>query len=117
MCSSIYMNIALTLERYQAIAFPVQYRARYTTNMTRRLLTNLIPVLVLRIVDCSPKSRELEVSAGLECKSNSSSADTSEGHGNTNSSSDCTLQYYLTPSVQRTNHHYVLWYMNISRDC
>ena len=114
MYSSIYMNIVLTLERYHAIAFPAQYRGRSTINMTRRLLANIIPVLVVCIAYNSPKFFELEVSEALECKSNSSSTDTSGGNGYTNSSSDCTLQYYLRPTAQRTNHYYVLWYINIS---
>ena len=114
MCASIYMNIALALERYQAITDPVQYRARSTIHMTRRLLTNLIPILVLCVVYYAPKFFDLGVSEVLECKSNRSSTDTSEQSGNINPSSNCTLQYYLTPTAQRTNQHYVLWYFNVS---
>ena len=114
MCASIYINIALTLERYQAIAFPVQYRARSATDMTRRLLTNLIPILVVCVVYYTPKFFDLKVSESLECKSNRSTTDTSEEKNNITSATNCTLQYYLTPTAQRTNHHYVLWYLNIS---
>ena len=45
MCASIYMTVSLTLERHNAITSPVQYRARGTTSMNKRLFNYVMPVL------------------------------------------------------------------------
>ena len=115
LCCSIYMTIVLTLERYQAITSPVEYRARGRVNMTRRLLTYVMPVLVTSLFYYAPKFLDLEVVESVVCKNaNSQSTDTSELNDETTEPSNCTLEYALTPSTLRTNHHYVLWYINIS---
>ena len=114
LCCSIYMTIALTLERYQAITSPIEYRARGSYNMTRRLLTYVMPVLVTSLFYYAPKFFDLEVVEEVMCNAIDHSADVSDLNDETNISNNCTLEYALTPSTLRTNHHYVLWYINIS---
>ena len=114
LCSSIYMTIALTLERYQAITSPVQYRARGGTNMTKRLLTYLLPVLGVTLFYYAPKFFDLEVVKETDCNPGSSYANSSKLTDGVNHTSNCTQEYIILPSQLRTNHHYVLWYMNIS---
>ena len=114
LCSSIYMTIALTLERYQAITSPVQYRARGNANMTKRLLTYVLPVLLVTLFYYAPKFFDLEVVKELNCNSGSSDKNSSIETDGVNKNFSCTHEYVLLPSPLRTNHHYVLWYMNIS---
>ena len=70
LCSSIYMTVALTLERFHAITSPVQYRARGTTNMTSRLLRYVMPVLAFSMVYYIPKLLDLNVDEISECMKN-----------------------------------------------
>ena len=114
LCSSIYMTIALTLERYQAITSPVQYRARGNYNMTKRLLTYVMPVLVISLFYYTPKFLDLEVVEMTECSPINPYTDFSEVNDGVDGPTNCTLEYVLSPSTLRTNHHYVLWYINIS---
>ena len=114
LCSSIYMTIALTLERYQAITSPVEYRARGNYNKTRRLLTYVMPVLVISLFYYSPKFLDLEVVVVPECNPEYPNANVSTVVDGESSPTNCTLEYVLSPSELRTNHHYVLWYINIS---
>lgn len=108
------MTIALTLERYQAITSPVQYRARGNYNMTKRLLTYVMPVLVISFVYYTPKFLDLEVVEMTECSPINPYTDFSEVNDGVDGPTNCTLEYVLSPSTLRTNHHYVLWYINIS---
>ena len=108
------MTIALTLERYQAITSPIEYRARGSYNMTRRLQTYVMPVLFMSLFYYAPKFFDLEVVEDVMCNSNNPSTDVSDSNDETNDPSNCTLEYDITPSTLRTNHHYVLWYINIS---
>ena len=67
MCSSIFMTIALTIERYQAITNPIEYRARGSSNMMKRLLCYVMPVLIFSILYYIPKYVDLDVDEVLKC--------------------------------------------------
>ena len=108
------MTIALTLERYQAITSPVQYRARGGTNMTKRLLTYVLPVLGVPLFYYVPKFFDLEVVQETRCNPGSAYENLSKETDWFNHSFNCTQEHIILPSKLRTNHHYVLWYMNIS---
>ena len=114
LCSSIYMTIALTLERYQAIACPVQYRLRGNYNKTKRLLTYVMPVLVISIFYYSPKFLDLKVIEVQDCNPGNLNTNDSTVNDGESSPTNCTIEYHLSPTELRTNHHYVLWYINIS---
>ena len=114
LCSSIYMTIALTLERYQAITSPVQYRARGSDNQTKRLLTYVLPILVVNLFYYAPKFLELEVVKNTDCNLSDAYTNSSEAKQKVDDFLNCSHEYILIPSQLRTNHHYLLWYMNIS---
>ena len=118
LCSSIYMTIVLTLERYQAITSPVQYRARggikNDKKMTKRLLTYVLPVLGVTLIYYTPKFFDLEVVKETHCNPGASFENSSKEIDEVSHTSNCTQEYIILPSKLRTDHHYVLWYMNIS---
>ena len=114
LCSSIYMTIALTLERYQAIASPVQYRARGSDNQTKRLLTYVLPILIVNLIYYAPKILELEVVKNADCNPSNVLTNSSETKDEIDIFLNCSHEYIILPSQLRTNHHYLLWYMNIS---
>jgi len=117
MCSSIFMTIVLTLERYQAITNPVEYRIRSSQNMMKRLFYYVLPVLTMAVFYYTPKFLDLNVDEVMKC-SNGKSTNTTPipddfdpedpQYGN------CTIGYPLIPTALRVHHHYVLWYINIS---
>ena len=52
MCSSIFMTIALTIERYQAITNPIEYRARGSSNMMNPAGSKSLIVFVVLAIAC-----------------------------------------------------------------
>ena len=113
MSSSIYMNIALALERYQALTSPVRYRETRTSNRSQKVFSNITPVLILSFIYYIPKFFEIDVEETLECNNNNSSINALE-FAYLEKEMNCTLKYYLVPTELRINHHYLLWYLNIS---
>ena len=119
MVSSIYMTVALTLERYHAITSPVEYRVRERTSMTKRLFYYVMPVLTLSILYYIPKWLDLTVGEITDCNNDMTSTVTSVIVDDTNNTSivvntACNTTYPLVPTPLRINHHYVFWYINIS---
>ena len=61
-CASIYMTLAVTVERYIAVCRPHQYRTiSLTMTNTKRLLVYIIPVTVLSFALNIPKFMEVTV--------------------------------------------------------
>ena len=114
MSSSIYMNIVLASERYQALTSPVKYRVKRTSSMSQQVLTSMMPVLVLSFIYYTPKFFDINVEETLECYNNHSSTNSLEIAHLEKEMMNCTLKYYLVPTELRINHHYLLWYLNIS---
>ena len=114
MCSSIYMNIAITFERYQAITSPAKHRAKATLNVTKRILTCTIPILIICTLYYSPKFFDLELSEKLECNFDNLSMNSLEMKSKNRNTSNCITKYYLSTTKLRQNHYYLLWYLNIS---
>ena len=118
MFSSIYMTIALTLERYQAITNPVQYRIRGQTNMTKRLFYYVMPILTFAILYYTPKLLDLNVDEVTKCTEPNATTvlkDNNRGFNSSRSSYfNCTTTFPLIPTKLRVDHHYVFWYINIS---
>ena len=104
------MTIALTLERYQAITSPVQYRARGNDNITGRFLTYVIPVLVVTLFYYTPKFFDLEVVERTYCNTGdqhnnfSKIKNISEPIIGERDTFNCTQEYEILPSSLRTNH-------------
>ena len=117
MCSSIFMTISLTLERYQAITNPVEYRIRGSSNMTTRLLYYVLPVLATSILYYTPKFFDLNVDEVLKCQNGTRTTTIPIKEGVDPESTEyanCSMAFPLIPTDLRINHHYVLWYINIS---
>ena len=117
MCSSIFMTIALTIERYQAITNPIEYRARGSSNMMKRLLCYVMPVLTFSILYYIPKYVDLDVDEVLKCINGTETRMIPirpEINPEDTQFVNCTREYPLIPTPLRINHHYVLWYINIS---
>ena len=61
-CASIYMTLAVTVERYIAVCRPHQYRTiSLTMTNTKRLLVYIIPVTLLSFALNIPKFMEVTV--------------------------------------------------------
>ena len=114
MCSSIYTNIALATERYQAITSPIEYRVRRTTNITRKLLKYIIPIMTLSFIYYTPKFFEIDVEETLDCASSQSLTHYLGTTQRRMDEENCTFTYSLTPTKLRINRYYLLWYMNVS---
>ena len=118
MVSSIYMTVALTLERYFAITSPVEYRVRERTSMTKRLFYYVMPVLGFSILYYIPKWLDLNVGEINDCEKDASSLITTAIDDMNDISVElnvaCNVTYPLVPTPLRINHIYVFWYINIS---
>ena len=114
MCSSIYTNIALAAERYQAITSPVEYRIRRNSNVGRKIMKYIMPVLGISVLYNIPKFYEIQLDETYQCYKNNSFNDQLDITGEPEQNDNCTLKYILAPTELRMNHSYLLWYTNIS---
>lgn len=116
MCCSIYITVALALERYNALLHPVMNNVVGTkpTSKRRQMLINnfhlhrsrllkyIGPILVLSIAFYIPKRLELEIRSENKTCTNSSNVE------------DCGIEYTIELTDLRTNNHYNLWYLNVA---
>ena len=107
--SSIYINLALALERYRAVWRPVEYHNKYKgINPWKRMMQSyVVPVVVFSLVFSIPKCFEIkmEKQPGLtayDLKSNASISNNAS-------------RYESIPTKFRMNDIYVLVYSNIAR--
>ena len=117
MFCSAYMTIALAHERYQAITNPVEYRNRDSQNMMRRLSCYVLPILTFSFLYYCPKFLDLNVGGLMKCMNGTKTTVISIQEGVNPESTrydNCTKQFRLIPTELRINHHYILWYINIS---
>ena len=114
MCSSIFMTIALSFERYQALTNPVEYRNRVSTNMTRGLLYYVLPILAFSTLYYVPKLLELNVDEFVSCINGTVIPLREVLHTESTQLDNCTREYQLIPTELRMDHYYVLWYINVS---
>ena len=122
MCLSILMTIVLTFERYQAITNPAQYRMRDSESIMKRLCYYIIPLFTITFIYYIPKYLDFNVDEVIKCMNDTSATYTPIREGVNPSASpyvsinsiNCTTIYPLLPTKMRTNHHYILWYINIS---
>ena len=117
MLCSAYMTIALAHERYQAITNPVVYRNRDSQNMMTRLSCYVLPILTFSFLYYCPKFLDLNVGGLINCTNGTKSEIISIQEGVDPESTqydDCTKQFRLIPTELRINHHYILWYINVS---
>ena len=73
-----------------------------------------MPVLILSFIYYIPRFFEIDVEETLECNNNNSSINALEFAYLEKEMMNCTSKYYLVPTELRINHHYLLWYLNIS---
>ena len=114
MCSSIFMTIALSFERYQALTNPVQYRNRGSANMTRGLLYYVLPILAFSTLYYIPKFLELSVDEFISCTNGTVTPLKEVIYTESTQYVNCTREYQLIPTELRMDHNYVLWYINVS---
>jgi len=111
------MPVALALERYHAIRSPMEYRVRATTNMTKRLIWYVMPVLFLATIYYIPRFFDLYVEEVLKCNDSDNTIntkDTKEYNASSRDDQNCTFEYQLGATNMRIDYNYVLWYINIS---
>ena len=105
MCSSIYMTVGLSYERYNAIVRPYLQLVRRKKNNIYRLLLYITPVITFSILFYSPKFLELKlVDNVLEC---------SQGNSNKTSIANWKPIFHICPTDLRNNKVYILWYLNV----
>ena len=114
MCSSIYMTIALSFERYQALTNPVGYRNRGSTSMRKRLLFYVLPILAFSTLYYVPKFLELDVNEFISCINGTVTPLKEVVHTESTHYVNCTREYQLIATELRMDHNYVLWYINVS---
>ena len=119
MCSSIYTTIVLTLERYQAISSPLEYRFKtLNANLAKRLCKYIVPVMLFSFVYYVPKFFDLYVKEETDCNRsneskslNTSKMITRKGAG---IGEECLTEYLIEPTELRTHRQYIFWYLNVS---
>ena len=117
MCCSIYSTVALTLERFYAITSPAEYRMRGTSNLGKRLLYYMLPVLGFSIIYYIPKYLDLNVDEVTQCTIGNKTTiinNASLLNYTDINKENCITTYPLIATTLRINHHYVVWYINIS---
>ena len=117
MCSSIYTTLVLTLERYQAITSPIQYRIRNAnTILSKRLCIYIVPVMLFSFVYYFPKFFDLYVIEATECDNTNHStiSNVSKAVKIDEDDQECQIKYQILPTELRINHQYIFWYLNVS---
>ena len=120
MCSSIYITIVLSLERYQAITSPIQHRNRgVNTSLGKRLLVYILPVTLFSFVYYFPKFFDLyvvEENEDLDCMKNDTKYKNDTNDTETIDDREDCLQtsYKILPTSLRINPMYIFWYLNVS---
>ena len=61
MCSSIYITVGLSFERYTFLVKPLHHRTRHNRNVFSRLLMYIISTVTLSLLYCIPKFLDLEI--------------------------------------------------------
>ena len=103
-CSSTYMTVGLSYERYAFLTKPIHQRARHNTNTYSRLASYISLIMTFSILYYIPRFFDLELEK-LPC----------EGSEEVNEiKSNCSEQYDVRPTPVRVNPNYVLWYINVS---
>lgn len=116
MCSSIYTTLALTLERYQAITSPIEYRNR-SANMTlgKRLFIYVAPVTFLSFLYYLPKFFDLYIDQVSNCTIVVNDTLLSDESLKSESNIvNCQTSYEIKPTQLRLDHQYIVWYLNVS---
>ena len=103
-CSSTYMTVGLSYERYAFLTKPIHQRARHNTNTYSRLALYCSLIITFSILYYIPRFFDLEVEK-LPCESNQ------EVNGTL---FNCSSQYDFRPTPIRVDPNYVLWYINVS---
>jgi hypothetical protein len=114
MLCSIYITIALSVERYNALVHPVSHR-RLQRNPSRsvvevniqsyykRLFKNLGPIIIFSVLFYIPRFFEVEAKVNMDgCFDEKM-----------NTTNNCSIEYSLKATDLRKNEAYVLWYINI----
>ena len=112
--ASIYITVALALERFRAVWRPIEYHNKYKgVNPWKRILKYYIaPVIVFSVIFCAPKYFEIEFVEEI---------DFFESENDTNALQNSTIPMSITsnsrtkPTEFRMNDIYVLVYCNIAK--
>jgi len=98
LCCSIYLTVALALERYRAVWRPVEYHNnnRGVNPWHKVTISYILPVVLFSLLFNIPKFFEIQFREVIPY----------EGEPGI---------YMAAPSALRLNHHYNVWYGNISR--
>ena len=117
MCCSIYTTIVLTLERYQAITSPIEYRNRSASlSLGKRLFTSIVPVMLFSFLYYTPKFFDLYLEEVSDCewKNNSSLLNNSWIIITEENITECDTELRIYPSDLRIHQQYIFWYLNVS---
>ena len=115
MCSSIYLPLALAMERYNAIKSPMKYRNRATHDTVKQLMWYVMPVLTFSTIYYIPRFFDLDIKEFLKCDNGVTTINDTKEYNTTDfAEKNCTNEYHLIPTKLRVDNHYVLWYINIS---
>ena len=109
LCCSIYITVALALERYRAVWRPVEYHNKYKgVNPWKQIMKSYVgPVLVFSMIFNIPKCFETEFEEIPVLPLNVSDS--------LNVTNGTTWYYLVRPTEFRFNDTYVLLYSNIAR--
>ena len=117
MCCSIYTTIVLTLERYQAITSPIEYRNRSASHsLGKRLFTYIVPVMLFSFLYYFPKFFDLYLEEVSDCgyKNESLFLNNSSINIVQINTTDCVSELRIYPTNLRIHRQYIFWYLNVS---
>ena len=110
MCSSIYITVGLSFERYTFLVKPLHHRTRHNRKVFSRLLMYIISTVTFSLLYCIPKFLDLEIKEISNCEMSSANNKTwPDGE-----TQNCTIHFDIEPTEVRQNPYYILWYINVS---
>ena len=111
-CSSIYMTIGLSFERYIFLTRPIYHRTRHNTNTYSRLVFYIASIVTFSIVYYIPRFFDLEVKQlayNCDNKQQLIGDELIE-----RDRSNCSVIFYESPTQIRNDPDYIMWYINVS---
>ena len=111
MCSSIYITVALSFERYTFLKKPILNRTRHNTDSATRVVLYVTSIIMFSCLFYIPRFLENTISeTSPKCKEGFEASDNLSKELN----SSCSVTFEFVPTELRMDRNYVLWYINIS---
>ena len=117
LCCSIYITVALALERYLAMHNPITYRRNSITKSDRkRLLKYLIPIIIFSLIFTIPLFFTFKIESHAVQSINNAVKGTKINEVRFDKQNETSrIVRCIEPTRLRKNKKFILWYMNVAR--